>query len=114
MQLYHGSHNGSLVAHEGLCLTSRVESAEHYAQRDGSVYSVQIADDLVIEDCPGYDWETDHTPADKLAYRAAAAARGVDVLRYMDADERGNQHDCYRLVSDKAVASVVIVEMVAE
>lgn len=109
--LYHGSHKGTLTLHEGLCLTDSDRVAEHYTQRVGKVFAVSLdLSSLTVEECDGYDWDTDYAPADDSEFRAAAAARGVDVLEYQDADERGNQHTCYRLVSERALAAVQVTE----
>ncbi len=108
MTLYHGSHkNETLVAHEGLCLTSCESVAQAYAGSAGTLHVVSLdMDALVVEECAGYDHEENDCPADYESFRAAAAARGVDVLAYEDEDERGRRHMCYRLVSDKAIAAL--------
>lgn len=109
MRFYHGSHTGNFVAHEGICLTTDREVAEHYASSTGKVFSVEIdLSVLTVEDCDGYDRDENEAPADRDSFRAAAAARGVDVLRYDDEDDRGQGHVCYRLVSDLAVTSVKV------
>lgn len=106
MQFFHGSHTGRFVAHEGLCLTTDEQVAIHYAGPTGKVFAVEISiDGLTIEDCDGYDRDENEAPADRKSFRASAAARGVDILRYEDEDDRGQQHTCYRLVSDRAVAA---------
>lgn len=105
MTLYHGSHNGTTLAHEGMCMTDREDIAEVYAQ-GGTMTAYDLPEWAVVEDCDGYDWDTNNATADCLAYRQAAAARGVDLLRYSDADECGREHTCYRLVSDRIVAAL--------
>jgi hypothetical protein len=104
--LYHGRRrsNGSTEIHEGMCLTPSRRTAEAYAGTYGVVLEVEVdLASLVVERCPGYDHDTDDCVADDAAYRAAAAARGVDVLRYTDEDESGDSHVCYRLCSQAAV-----------
>ena len=103
--LHHGSHCSTTTAHEGQCWTDDDSAAEHYAA-GGTVTTVTVdLSALVVERCAGYSWDDNYAPADDAAFRAAAAARGVDVLRYSDADDRGQEHTCYRLVSDRAVAA---------
>ena len=108
MILYHGSHNDLMntgAIHEGLCLTDNIEIAEQYA-KNGTVYSVEVSDNAVVEKCAGYDREENYAPADSETFRASQAARGVDVLRYTDEDDAGAEHECYRLcVTD--VATIV-------
>ena len=100
--LYHGTHNGMMGtgrAHEGMCFADSKANATRYG---ATVYMCEFAG-LAIEECAGYDREENYAPADSRKFRAAAAARGVDILRYEDEDEAGQQHTCYRLVSDRAV-----------
>lgn len=111
MILFHGAHT-SYQAHEGQCYTADEQIAEHYAGWNGFVATVELPDDLVIEDCPGYDRDENEAPADSEAYRQAAAARGVDVLRYEDEDEMGREHACYRLVSERALGELRVLDVV--
>lgn len=109
MKLYHGSHRGELSIHEGLCLTPDLDVAERYAGRLGEVFEVEIdLSALTVVEVPGYDHDTNEAPADDASYRAARAAEGADVLVYEDEDERGREHKCYRLVSERAMASVLV------
>jgi len=109
--LYHGSHKGVMALHLGLCLTESDRVAEHYAGMSGSVTTVELDwTDLVIEACEGYDHDTNSCPADDEDYQAAARDRGVDVLVYEDEDEHGAQHECYRLVSARALAAITTEE----
>lgn len=113
--LYHGRHStrfGS-SAHEGICLTDSDAVAQHYAGSTGIMYEIEIdMESMVVEDCEGYDRDSNETPADSAEYRSAAAVRGIDVLRYEDEDEFGRSHGCYRLVSERAVAACVMSELV--
>lgn len=110
MTLYHGSHkNETLVAHVGLCLTDREEVAQVYAGSQGWLHVVAIdLGSMVVEECDGYDHDSNSCPADDVSFCLAAAARGVDVLAYQDEDERGRRHVCYRLVSDKAISALSV------
>lgn len=105
--LYHGAHSELTIGHEGQCLTDDMDIAESYAGNNGAIYEVELdLGALTVEECEGYDRDEDVAPADRDAFRAAAAARGVDILIYDDEDVRGREHTCYRLVSDRAVAMV--------
>ena len=105
MELYHGTHNGLMgtgTAHEGMCWTESMESAEAYAGSYGDVHVMDL-DGLNVVECAGYDREKNEAPADSAKFRAEMASNGADVLRYADEDENGREHDCFRLVSDRAV-----------
>ena len=111
MKLYHGSHDGQLTIHEGICLAEQESFAEQYAGMNGEVFEVELDDEgLNVVDVPGYDHDTNDCPADNAEYRAARAAEGADVLRYEDEDEMGREHTCYRLVSDRALAAAAEAE----
>ena len=102
--LFHGAHT-AFSAHEGQCWTDCDEAANRYAQHSGPVaYMALDLSELTVEECEGYDYDENSAPADSAEFRAAAAARGVDVLVYDDCDEQGQEHTCYRLVSERAVA----------
>ena len=104
MTIYRGCR--SLSVREGQCWTDDPDAAEEYATAAGLLARAELAAELVIEDCEGYDHDNNWAPADDPTFRAAAAARGVDVLRYEDCAESGTEHTCYRLVSERAVASL--------
>lgn len=104
--LFHGAHSKLTIGHEGQCFVDEYDVAERYARSNGSVCGIVLdLDSLVVEECDGYDRDDDDAPADHVDFRAAAAARGVDVLTYDDEDEHGNVHTCYRLVSARAIAA---------
>lgn len=108
--LYHGSHRNThgLVVHTGLCLTLDDSAAVHYAGRDGATYEVEIdLSGLTVREVPGYDHDTNDCPADHDDFCERMAAEGADVLRYEDEDERGRRHECYRLISDRALAAII-------
>jgi len=108
VELYHGSHNrimGTGAAHVGICLTDDYDVACRYATQRGTVYVAEISfADLVVVEVDGYDRDSDVAPGDDGEYPEA------DVLVFEDEDERGNWHMTWRLVSDAAVAAVVLVE----
>ena len=102
--LFHGAHSTLTIGHEGQCFVDEYDRAECYGRNVfGAVLDL---DALNVERCDGYDHTTNEAPADCAEFRAAAAARGVDVLVYDDADECGREHTCWRLVSDRAVEMV--------
>jgi len=105
--MYHGTRNQDWTAHIGACLTTREESAQAYAGQAGQVLTVEIDwSDLDLEEVDGYDRDTNEARGDRADDLAAIEC---DVLLYQDEDEFGRRHDCYRLVSAKAVAAVIVV-----
>lgn len=105
MTLWRGDYETAEArACEGQCWTDNSADAAEYAS--GSMWTCELPEGLVVADCDGYDHDEDSTPADDPAYRAAYAARGVDVVRYDDETESGSEMTCYRLVSQRAVEAV--------
>jgi hypothetical protein len=102
MNVYHGSHNnllGTGSAHEGMCFTESIDSAESYGSE---IYTLDL-DGLTIVECDGYDREENYAPADSSAYRSKF---DCDVIKYDDEDEHGRQHTCYRILSARAIERV--------
>lgn len=105
--MYHGTRNQDWTAHIGACLTTREESAQVYATQRGQVVEVDLdMSDLEVVEVEGYDRNTNEARGDRAADIAEIEA---DVIVYQDEDEMGRSHDCYRLVSAKAVAAVSVV-----
>jgi len=104
---YHGTEN--LKLHEGICLTTSIDSAQQYAGPHGIVYEIELSDDLTTERVDGYDHDTNNAPADFVDFRRECAARGIDIVIYDDEDIDGTRHDCIRIVSDRALASTIVV-----
>ncbi len=102
--LFHGTRSTLTMGHEGQCFVDEFDRAEWYG--DNVFGCLLDLDGLTVEECEGYDRDSDDAPADCDRFRAEAAARGVDVLVYDDEDEMGQQHTCWRLVSERAVAAV--------
>lgn len=102
MALFHGASSVRLtIGHEGQCFVDEYDVATRYGS---TVCGVSLdLDQLVLEYCDGYDPHENEAPADRVEFRSEAAGRGVDVLVYDDADELGQEHTCYRLVSARAV-----------
>lgn len=108
--LFHGAHT-KFAAHVGLCLTDDESVARAYAGKRGELATVEIdLSALMVVDVPGYDRETNEAPGDRESDRAAVAATGADVLAFDDEDERGRLHRTWRLVSQRAVAALVVTE----
>lgn len=108
--LWHGAHGGNSfkagAAHVGQCWTSDCGAAEAYAGY-GNSRSLWGADvdmsSLVVETVEGYDYESDRAPGDSAESLASLRSMGVDVVVYQDCDVKGREHDCVRLISDRAV-----------
>lgn len=102
--LYHGAHT-SYTLHIGQCYTDDSGAAESYASqgRDGELVAIEIdMSDLVVTTVEGYDRDEDEAAGD----RDISAFAGHDIIRYTDEDLRGQPHDTWRLVSDKALAAI--------
>jgi hypothetical protein len=102
--LFHGAYTALTIGHEGQCFVDEYDVAERYARGGDTCGILLDMSALVVESCEGYDRAEDYAQADSAEFRAAAAARGVDILVYDDEDINGNSHTCYRLVSERAVA----------
>lgn len=103
--LIHSSRSNAVTAHIGFCAT---ESA--YARYGRNRYTVSIPAGLEIRAIASdraridaNDW-----PGDTAEECAEYAAQGIDVISYEDMDEGGRQHTTWRLVSERAVATVSI------
>lgn len=103
--LYHGAHS-SFALHIGQCWTADEDAARAYAQASGTVEEVEIDwKGLTVEWLEAaYDPAEDAAPGDTAEEIAAYAAQGIDVIWYADADERGVEHETYRIVSARALA----------
>lgn len=119
-RLYHGAKicgyaNQAGVAHAGQCWTTDYDAALVYAGERGTVWMCDLdLSDLTVEETEAYDHDNDEAPGDSARSRAAFAASGVDVLSFDDEDERGRSHDCIRLISERAVSMVEMVELETE
>jgi len=105
---YHGSHS-PIVAHCGVCLTTDRDAAAQY----GPVVSERTLSlaGLNVVDCNASDaaefrarLDSQDFPGDTARSRAEYLAAGADVLVFADANARGNDHDCYRFISPRALA----------
>lgn len=129
MQLAHGTDRDHLVIHPGLCLVvsdtdpSVVDeavldrAAAYGRERDAAfcVHRFDLADDnLVVErvevdlraalDGAGF-------PGDRQEEIDAYLARGIDAIRFVDADPRGVAHETLRLFSGRALAALTTFEV---
>lgn len=101
---YHGTRR-DFLAYVGICLTTSERSAKTY----GEVHELTLdMDGLNMREVEGYDRNANSARADRADDLAALAAEGVDVLIYDDEDEMGRQHDCIRLISQRAVARLTV------
>lgn len=104
MMLYHGSKKDALNFHIGICFASDIDTAESYA-RGGNVFCVEIdLNDLVVIEVDSYDHDDDTAIGDNGEFPDA------DVIIYEDEDYSGYEHITYRIVSEKALASITIDE----
>ena len=91
---------------EGWCLTDDYEAACRYGYY---VAKVEIdLDALDLKEVPGYDHNTNTTPADSLAFRQA---QGVDVVCYEDETDTGMWHYTWRLASERAVNACRVISI---
>ena len=128
MQLAHGNASTYLLR-PGLCLVesaqvgvideSMLDCAAAYGRERSSrhfmVHRLDLAaDDLVVEDAEvdlraALDGEG--FPGDRQEEIDAYLARGVDAIRFADADPRGVAHTTLRLFSHRALQALSTVEV---
>lgn len=111
---YHGTCQANWALHVGACLAQWPETAEGYAAEwagpgfPARVFEVELdLDGLNVVEAEAGDrdsatWAGDY---DLESYAAA----GADVITYEDEDYRGQSHNTYRLVSERAVAAARVV-----
>ena len=103
---YHGTRN-ILAIYAGICLTTSERSAGTYGAISESTIDL---DGLVVRSIAGYDRNANTAAGDRAAEIAALVAEGVDAITYDDEDEMGRQHDCLRLLSDRALARLAWID----
>lgn len=116
MTYYHGKRNTELNFRSGICFTSDRSSAAAYGPNvfeveiDRSkltIKTVEMTDEELREAIDDQEW-----PCDRESDRQAAIAAGYDAVEYQDVDERGQMHDCLRILTAEAFeVSVKIVQM---
>lgn len=129
MQLAHGTDRDHLVIHPGLCLVVSdtdeavideavlARAAAYGRERSGDFHVHRILadlDGLVIEDVEvdlraALDGEG--FPGDRQSEIDAYLARGVDAVRFADADPRGVAHETLRLFSARALEALTPFEV---
>lgn len=113
MTLYHGC---TTTTAEGLakgeafrlgtCFAEAATAAASYAY-NGSLVEVEIdLSGLIVTEVDGYDRDSDTAPGD----RDLSEFAGVDVLVYEDEDHNGREHTTYRIISERALGRVRIID----
>ena len=111
LTLTHTTHAG-LTPHIGLCLTD-----SERARYGEIVYAVTIdTSDLSIGtvEIDRADRDANVWPGDTAASRAELIEEGYDIISYEDEDDRGVQHQTWRLLTPAAVAACTVAIVVAE
>lgn len=102
--LYHGAHT-KYEPHLGQCYTDDQSAAYTYADQgmhDGETAEIEIdLSSLIIERVDGYDRDADAAPGDR-----DIAGLACDIIWYTDEDIRGREHECWRIVSARALAAI--------
>lgn len=109
--LYHGTRRTNHQPHVGMCLTDSIRSAREYATRGGVILEIEVdLGDLVIAEVDGHDWDSDEAVGDRERDILALRDEGIDVVVYDDADAAGREHSTWRLVSERAIARVRLLD----
>lgn len=107
--LFHGTRNGEMVAHLGLCLTPSERAAEHYATARGDVYELEVnLSGLRVVRVASGDRDSQDYAGDR-----DLTTYDADVIVFADEDTHGYQHETYRIVSAAALARVTAAMEVA-
>ena len=113
MSYYHGKRSTELTFRSGICFTSDRYSAATYgpnvfeAEIDRSklkIETVEMTDEELREAMDDQEW-----PCDREFEREATIAAGYDAVEYQDVDERGQVHDCLRILTAEAFEASVRV-----
>jgi hypothetical protein len=113
MNMYHGSRNAEFGFFPAICFTSSESVASAYGSHvtavtiDSSkltVLVVEMAADELRSAIDNQEW-----PCDRNSDIAARIAEGYTAVRYVDCDERGQSHDCIRVLTAEAFAAAVSV-----
>ena len=112
---FHGSRDLSRTeVFEGCCLTSQPLDALAYCRGAGVVLEVEVT--LAGLNVEEIEAEVDAPwPCDLAAERAAKIASGVDAVEYRDlgADSDGREIECFRVLSDKAMAACRVLRVLS-
>lgn len=112
--LYHGTTTDfadALIAGEsvrpGFCLAPKATTAAAYTW-NGAILEIEIdlSDLIVTELDSGYERDSNIAPADADVSEFV----GMDVLVFEDEDPHGANHTTYRLISERALERVRIID----
>lgn len=91
----------------GTCFAESATAAATYAYK-GSLVEIEIdLSGLIVTEVAGYDRDSDTAPGD----RDLSEFAGIDVLVYEDEDLHGREHTTYRLISNRALERVRIIDV---
>ena len=111
MTMHHGSRNSTLEFYPGICFTASKSAAETYGNHlhtvsidrsKLSVMTVEMDADELRDAIDNQEW-----PCDRNSEIESAIAAGYDAVEYTDCDERGQTHDCLRILTAAAFAAAV-------
>lgn len=114
MVMYHGSQNETLSFYPAICFTESESAAQAYGPYvhavtiDRSklvVNSIEMTDEEFRDAIDSQEW-----PCDRKSDIAATISAGYDAVTYTDCDERGQSHDCIRILTEDAFSAAVSVE----
>lgn len=106
MSYYNGSRNKSLVFYAGICFTECEQSAAAYGEHVAaveidrsrlSIQTIAMTEDELQQAIDDQEW-----PCDRQRDIDAAIAAGYDAVKFADCDERGQMHDCIRILTQAA------------
>ena len=109
--MYHGSRNETIEFFPAICFTESQSAAAAYgsfvyeAEVDRSklkIKTVEMTEEELRESIDDQEW-----PCDRAKDIAATIAAGYDAVAYQDCDERGQMHDCLRILTPEAWAAAV-------
>jgi len=90
----------------GTCFTESAVAAATYAY-NGSLVEVEIdLSGLIVTEVAGYDRDSDTAPGD----RGLSEFAGIDIIVYEDEDLHGREHTTYRIISERALERVRIID----
>lgn len=113
MSYYNGSRNESLAFFPGICFTKCEQSAAAYGEHIAAVeidrsrlliQAITMTGDELQQAIDNQEW-----PCDRQRDIDAAIAAGHDAVQFTDCDERGQTHDCIRILTQAAWDAAVSV-----
>ena len=109
--MYHGTQSNELNFFPAICFTESQSAASAYGPNvfqvaiDRSklnILVVEITAEEMREAIDNQEW-----PCDRQADINARIAEGYDAVSYVDCDERGQEHDCLRILTESAYRAAV-------